>query len=302
MTGGQSLAVELEGRRLRLTSLDRVLWPEAGFTKGQMIDYYARIAPALLPHVERRPMTLRRFPEGITGPSWYQTTCPPGHPAWIPIQALPGRGGAVHRFCLLNDVPALVWAANLSSIELHPYLAPGDRPDEPTVLVLDLDPGPPADVVDCCRVAVRLRDLLGALTLASFPKTSGSVGLHVYVPLNTPHTYAETKAFARALAGRLADEDPDGVTDQQKRSLRPGKVLVDWLQNEPRRSTVAPYSLRATGWPTVSTPVRWDEVEQALAARAPELLTFEPEDALERLERHGDLFAPVLTLAQELPR
>ena len=301
MSDGQSLEVEVEGRRPRLTSLERVLWPEAGFTKGQMIDYYARVAPALLPHVEGRAMTLRRFPEGIAGPSWYQTTCPPGHPAWVPIQELPGRGGAVHRFCLVNDVAALIWAANLSTIELHPYLAPGAS-DEPTVLVFDLDPGPPADILDCCRVALRLRDVLGAAGLASFPKTSGSVGLHVYVPLNAPHSYAETKAFSRVLAGRVAEEDPDGVTDQQKRSLRAGKVLVDWLQNEPRRSTVAPYSLRATGWPTVSTPVRWDEVEQALAARSPELLTFEPDDALERLERFGDLFAPVLTLAQTLPR
>ena len=302
MSDGQSLDVELEGRLLRLTSLDRILWPEAGFTKGQLIDYYARVAPALLPHAEGRPMTLRRFPEGIGGPSWYQTTCPPGHPEWIPVQVLPGRAGAVHRFCLLNDVPALIWAANLGSIELHPYLALGERPEEPTVLVFDLDPGPPADVVDCCRVALRLRDVLGAVGLASFPKTSGSVGLHVYVPLNTPHTYAETKAFARVLARRVAEEDPGGVTDQQKRSLRPGKVLVDWLQNEPRRSTVAPYSLRAAGWPTVSTPVRWDDVEQTLAARSAEHLTFEPEEALERLDRFGDLFAPVLTLAQELPR
>ena len=299
MTHGQSLEVELEGRRLRLTSLDRVLWPEAGFTKGQMIDYYARVAPALLPHVERRAMTLRRFPEGIAGPSWYQTTCPPGHPAWVPVQELPGRGGAVHRFCLVNDVPTLIWAANLSTIELHPYLALREL-EQPTVVVFDLDPGPPADILDCCRVALRLRDVLGAVGLASFPKTSGSVGLHVYVPLNTPHTYAETKAFARVLAGRLADEDRDGVTDQQKRSLRAGKVLVDWLQNEPRRSTVAPYSLRATGWPTVSTPVRWDEVAGALATRKPETLTFEPDDALARLDRFGDVFAPVLTLAQTL--
>jgi bifunctional non-homologous end joining protein LigD len=217
------------------------------------------------------------------------------------VQVLPHRARGSQRLCVVNDLPALVWVVNLATIELHPLLAFGDRPDEPTVVVFDLDPRPPADVADCCRVALRLRDLLADGGLASFPKTSGSVDLHVYVPLNTPCTYEETKPFARALAGFLAAEDPERVTDRMQKTLRDGKVLVDWLQNDPTRSTVAPYSLRGTAWPTVSTPVAWEEVEGAHAARRAELLTFTAESALTRLDERGDLFEPVLELTQTLP-
>ena len=296
-----AVEVELDGRILRLSSLDKVLWPEAGFSKADMIDFYARVAPALLPQIAGRPLTLRRFPEGVDGLNWYQTQCPRGHPSWVRTQPLPNRKGGVHRFCLVNDLPSLVWAANLGSIELHPLLAYGERPDEPAAVVFDLDPGAPADVVDCCRVAISIRDVLDHLGLASFPKTSGSVRLHVYVPLNSSHSYGATKAFVRALARRLAAEHPNLVVDNARRSLRRGKVLVDWLQNSPTRSTVAAYSLRAVPWPTVSTPVSWDEVEGALAAGRPELLTFEPADVLRRLDRLGDLFRPVLELEQTLP-
>ncbi len=297
---GGAVEVELDGRVLRLSSLDKVLWPQAGFTKADMIDFYARAAPALLAHIAGRPLTLRRFPDGIAGLNWYQTQCPRGHPSWVRTQALPNRRGGAHSFCLVNDLPSLVWAANLGSIELHPLLAHGERPDEPAALVFDLDPGAPADVLDCCRVAIWIRDLLAGLGLASFAKTSGSVGLHVHVPLNSPHSYGATKAFARALAQRLTAERPDLVVDNSKRSLRRGKVLVDWLQNNRTRSTVAAYSLRAMPWPTVSTPVSWDEIEAALAANRAELLTFEPADVLRRLDRLGDLFRPVLELEQTL--
>ena len=292
--------LEVEGRELRLKNLDKVLWPAAGFTTADLIAFYRDVAPALLPHLEGRPITLRRFPDGVEGLGWYQTQCR-GCPAWMRTQLLPGRRGALLNFCLLDDAPSLVWAAGIGTIELHPFLALGERADEPTVAVFDLDPGPPADVLDCCRVALRLRGLLEALDLASFPKTTGSVGLHVYVPLNTRHDYAHTKAFARAVAARLAAERRDEVVDRTPRSLRAGKVLVDWLQNDASRSTVAPYSLRAMPWPTVSTPVTWTEVEAAHAARRPELLTFDAADARERLGRLGDLFRPVLELTQALP-
>jgi bifunctional non-homologous end joining protein LigD len=293
--------VEVEGRRFRLSNLDKVLWPEAGFTKGQMLDYYASVAPALLPHVSGRPMTLRRFPDGVEGGDWYQIQWPRGAPAWLPTREVTARRGGVWRFCVIDDLPSLLWAVNLAAIELHPFLASGERPDEPTAVVFDLDPGPPADIVDCCAVALRLRAELDELGLAAFPKTSGSVGLHAYVPLNAPHTYDDTKTFARGLARRLAAADPERVTERAQRAERAGRVLVDWLQNDPTRSTVAPYSLRGTAWPTVSAPVAWAEVEEAAAERRPELLTFDARLVLDRLDRLGDLFAPVLEVEQALP-
>ncbi|MDQ4082162.1 MAG: non-homologous end-joining DNA ligase, partial [Actinomycetota bacterium] len=260
--------LKLDGRSLRLSNLDKVLWPAAGVTKGDLIAFYLEVAPAILPHLERRPVTLRRYPDGVEGLHWYQLECR-GQPDWLTTCELRGRGG-VFRVCLLGDRPSLVWAANLATIEFHPLLARAAAAGEPTSVVFDLDPGPALDIVDCCDVALRLREVLAGLGLASFAKTSGSVGLHVFVPLNVPHTYAETRGFARAVAAHLVAEHPDGVTDKQKRALRTGKILVDWLQNDPMRSTVAPYSLRATPWPSVSTPVAWDEVEAARAARRPE--------------------------------
>jgi bifunctional non-homologous end joining protein LigD len=282
-----------------LSKPDKVLWPLAGFTKAALAEYYLAVAPALLPHLAERPVTLRRFPDGVDAPGWYQTNC--RGPEWLPTSLVPGRRGEVFRMCRLEEPRALAWAAQVGALELHPLLAMADALDRPTALVLDLDPGPPADVLDCCAVALALRDELDALGLASFPKTSGSVGLHVYVPLNTGVSYADTKALARTLAERLARALPERVVATQKRSLRAGRVLVDWLQNEPMRSTVAPYSLRALPFPTVSMPVTWDEVDRAAAAGRPELLTFLPADALSRLDRLGDLFRPVLELEQRLP-
>ena len=292
--------LELEGREVRLKNLDKVLWPASGFTKADLIAFYRDVGPALLPHLAGRPITLRRFPDGVEGVGWYQTQCR-GCPQWMRTQPVYGRRGALLHFCLLDDLPSLVWTASIGTIELHPFLHVGERPDEPTVVVFDLDPGRPADVLDCSRAALRLRGLLDALGLVSFPKTSGSVGLHVYVPLNTRHGYAHTKAFARAVAARLAAECPHEVVDRMARSLRAGKVLVDWLQNDASRSTVAPYSLRATPWPTVSAPVTWAEVEAALGFRRPEVLTFAADDARQRLDHVGDLFRPVLDVKQTLP-
>ena len=291
--------VEIEGRRLSLSNLDRVLWPDAGLRKRDMIDYYLRAASALLPHIRDRPLTLGRFPSGVHERGWYQSNC--RGPEWLPTHTIVGKQHQTMRLCVVSDVPSLVWVANQGTVELHPFLADRHWPDEPTVVAFDLDPGHGAEVAQSCRVALWLREMLDALGLASFPKTSGSLGLHVYVPLNTPARFEETKAFARELANRLVAERPHAVVATQRRPLRRGKVLVDWLQNDPTRSTVAPYSLRGMPWPTVSTPVTWGEIEHALHDRSAGQLTFLANDALGRLERFGDLFRPVLEVEQRLP-
>jgi bifunctional non-homologous end joining protein LigD len=275
--------------RVEISNLDKVLWPRARFTKGAMIDYYRRVAPVLLPHLRERPLTLHRFPDGVDGMHWYQTNCR-GAPEWLRVEEVRGRRDAVFRMCVVDDLDSLVWVANLGTIELHPFLARAGRPENPDAIVFDLDPGPGADAAGAARLALRIRDLAGS---PSFVKTSGSVGLHVYVPADGA-TFAETKALARDLAARLVAEDPERVTDRQARERRVGKVLVDWLQNDATRSTVAPYSLRGTAFPTASTPVAWEEVERAAAERRPELLTYLAGDVLERIERHGDLWAGLL--------
>jgi bifunctional non-homologous end joining protein LigD len=287
--------VEVDGRTLRFSSLDKVLWPEAGFTKGALLDYYRSVAAALLPHLAERPVTLARFPDGVDRYGWYQTNCR-GRPDWMPTRRIRDQ-----EYCVLNDPPSLLWAANLGSIELHPFLARSDRLAEPEVVVFDLDPGPPAGILDCCRVALWLRDALAAEGLASFAKTSGSLGLHVCVPLNSPASYARTKPFARRVAAMLAEQHPDSVVDEMPKRLRRGRVFVDWGQNDAAKSTIAAYSLRAMTWPTVSVPLGWDEVERAAAERRSDLLTVGPREALDRLESLGDLFEPVLSLRQTLP-
>jgi bifunctional non-homologous end joining protein LigD len=292
--------VELKGRRLRLSSLDKVLWPRAGWTKADLVDYYRAVSPVLLPHLRRRPLTLGRFPDGVEERGWYQTNCR-GHPDWMATQELVGRRGQLQRLCVVDDVASLVWVANQGTIELHPFLAAAEAPDHPLALVFDLDPGPPADVAACCDVAIRLREALAADGLAAFPKTSGGVGLHVYAPLDGTATFARTKAYARGLAGRLEEETPDLVTSRSRRDLRVGRVLVDWLQNDPTRSTVAPYSLRAAPFPVVAAPVTWDEVEATARTRRAESLTFLARDVLRRVAEHGDLFERVLLRRQRLP-
>jgi bifunctional non-homologous end joining protein LigD len=293
--------VEIEGRRLVLSNLEKVLWPEHGMTKGKMLDYYARIAPTLLPHLRGRPVTLRRFPDGVDGVSWHQNECR-GEPEWLTVHETEGRGGRRLRFCVVDDLAALMWVANQAAIEIHPFLWNVADSRRPLEAVFDLDPGPPAGLVDSARVALRLRELLERVGLESFAKTSGSLGLHVHVPLGTPHDAAATKAFARLLARILATERPDDVVAEMRKSDRPGKVYVDWLQNDATRQTVAPYSLRGLPVPTVATPVAWEEVERAVDAHDPGALTFLPGDVLERVERLGDLFAEVRTLRQQLPK
>jgi bifunctional non-homologous end joining protein LigD len=292
--------VDVGGRSVRLSSLDRVLWPETGTTKGELVDYYVRVAPVLLRHLAGRAVTLHRFPEGVGGPHFYQTRVPP-HPDWVKTQRMYTfvRSGKIVDAPVVDDLPSLVWAANLSTIELHPYLGCAGRLEHPTVVVFDLDPGPPAGLADACQVALVLRGLLDDVGLAAFAKTSGVKGVHVYVPLNGEATYDETKAFARAIAALLVDQLPGRVVERMTKTLRPGRVFVDWSQNDPGKSTVVAYSLRGLPRPTVSTPVTWDEV--AAGAESTTTLMFAPADALARVERLGDLFAPVLALRQTLP-
>src|SRR3954469_17490840 len=300
MPRSQRLEVDVDGRRLSLSNLGKVLYPAAGFTKGQVIDYYTRIAPALLPHLRGRPLTLKRYPNGVEGQFFYEKQCPSHRPDWVrtaPIQA----GSKVINFCLCDDLPTLVWAANLADLEIHPSLALAVDVTSPTILAFDLDPGPPATIVECAEVAVRLRVALQSIGLEAFPKTSGSKGMQVYVPLNTPAGYDRTKPFARGLAQVLERRNPGLVVSDMKKTLRRGKVLVDWSQNDEHKTTVNVYSLRARERPTVSTPLRWEEVEGVLSSRDPETLSFTSAEVLERVAEHGDLFAPVAELRQELP-
>jgi bifunctional non-homologous end joining protein LigD len=296
------LEVDVGGRRLTLSNLDKVFYPATGFTKGQVVDYYTRIAPVLLPHLRERPLTLKRYPDGVEGEFFYEKQCPSHAPDWVetvPVRA--GPDGRVIDFCVVNDLSTLVWLANIADLELHASLARVPDLDRPTVMLFDLDPGEPAAVLECARVALWLRDALEGLGLRGFPKTSGSKGIQVYVPLGGS-TYHDTKPFAHALAQLAERQHPDLVVSKMKKDLRRGKVFVDWSQNAVSKTTVCVYSLRARERPAVSTPVGWDELEEALASGRPERLVFAPDEVLDRVARGGDLFAPVLDLRQALPR
>ncbi len=303
---GEERQVEVDGRELRLTNLDKVLYPKTGFTKGEMVDYYAKVAGAMIPHLAGRAVTLRRFPEGVAeaGAAFFEKRCPKHRPPWVKTASvLAGpRAGRID-FCVCEDLPTLVWMAQLAAIELHPSLSLAQAPDRPTVLAFDLDPGAPANVLDCCRVALRVREIFEHFELGCFPKTSGSKGLQVYVPLNNEDaSYEKTKPFAKAIAQLLEKQTPDQVVSKMKKVEREGKVFVDWSQNHRRKTTIAVYSLRARERPTASTPITWEEVEQALSNGDPDLLVYEAGEVLERIGAHGDLFAPVLELSQRLPR
>jgi bifunctional non-homologous end joining protein LigD len=294
--------VEVDGRELKLTNLDKVLYPKAGFTKGEVVDYYAKVAAAIVPHLKGRALTLRRFPEGVddTAAAFFEKRCPKHRPDWVKTAPIEVEDDTID-FCLCQNLATLVWMAQLAAIELHPSLSLARNVDRPTVLAFDLDPGPPADILDCCRVALRLHELFGHFGVECFPKTSGSKGLQVYVPLNREVSYDETKPLARAIAQLLEKQTPDRVVSKMKKAERKGKVFVDWSQNHAAKTTIAVYSLRARERPTVSTPVTWEEVEGALERDDRECLVFEAGDVLERIDRDGDLFAPVLELEQDLP-
>lgn len=293
--------LDVGGKRVAVSNLDKVLYPETGFTKGEVIDYYVRIAHDLLPHLKGRPITLKRYPDGVDGFFFYEKQCPPHRPGWVRTTTVARTKGGEINYCVIDDLRALVWAANLADLELHTFLHKAPAIGRPTALAFDLDPGAPADIVQCCQVGLWLKGLFDELGLKSFPKTSGSKGLQVYVPLNTPVTYEKTKAFARGAAQALEAQFPDAVVSNMQKSLRKGKVLVDWSQNDDHKTTVCAYSLRAKERPTVSTPVTWGEVENALKKKDRDSLTFESDAVLKRVAKLGDLFAPVLQLKQKLP-
>ena len=294
--------VHVQGRTLSLSNLDKVLYPVAGFTKGHVIDYYTRVAPAVLPHLEGRALTLKRYPNGVEGQFFYEKNAPSHRPEWVRTARVPIRtDGRTIDFVVADDLPTLVSLANLADLELHTSLARAADPKAPTILAFDLDPGPPATIVECARVALRLREVFAHLGLEGFPKTSGSKGMQVYVPLNVPTTYAQTKRFSQAIAQLLERRHPELVVSEMRKDLRPGKVFVDWSQNDEHKTTVAVYSLRAKDHPTVSTPLRWEEVEAVTESEDPDELVFTSADVLERVAEHGDLFAPVERLEQELP-
>jgi bifunctional non-homologous end joining protein LigD len=298
---GNRREVEVDGRVLTLSNLDKPMYPAAGFTKAGVIDYYARIADAMLPHLAGRPLTLTRYPNGVEGQRFYEKRCPKHAPDWV--KRAPVEMGSVGRidFCVCEERATLIWLAQLAALELHPSLSLAEDIEHPTVLAFDLDPGAPAGIVECCRLALKLRELFGELGLECFPKTSGSKGLQVYVPLNSGAGYDQTKSFARGVAQALERTDPDLVTSRMAKAERPGKIFVDWSQNDRAKTTVAVYSLRAKERPTASTPIDWDEAESAAKGDDQDALRFEAHEVVERFERRGDLFAPVLELRQELP-
>jgi len=300
-TGPKSAEVSVAGRELKLSNLDKVLYPASGFTKRDLIGYYAAVAPVLLCHLEGRPLTVTRWPDGVEGKSFFQKQAPAHRPEWVRTATMASESKPID-YTLAEDLATLVWLANLAAIELHTPLSRAEAMQRPTALVFDLDPGAPATVIECCRVALRLHGMFENLGLSSYAKTSGSKGLQVYVPLNNEAvTYEHTKPFARSVAELLEGAEPDLVVSRMSKARRTGKVLIDWSQNDQKKTTVCVYSLRAIARPTVSTPLEWDEVGAALERGEPERLVFVAPDVMRRVADHGDLFAPVLSLVQELP-
>lgn len=283
---------------LTLTNLDKVLYPEVGFTKGEVIDYYARIAPVLLTHCAARCVTFRRFPDGVDHEGFFEKRCPKHRPEWVPVAVGPGDRNGEVAYCLLEEPAAVVWAANLAALELHTPMARTDDLDSPQMVVFDLDPGPRTDIADCARVALELRELVGTLGLELYAKTSGSKGMQLYLPLNSPHTHEHCSDFALAAAQVLERRDPERITTTMAKAQRHGRVFIDWSQNSRHKTTICAYSLRARSTPTVSTPVSWEEVADTAAGMP---LSFEAAEVVARVEELGDLFAPTATVVQSLP-
>ena len=279
-----------------------MLWPKAGFTKAEAIDYYARIADTILPHLRGRPLTRVRFPDGTESQRFFEKRAPKHTPDWVKTAPIEMGTAGVIDFIVCDDRATVIWLAQLAALELHPSLALAKKPERPTVLAFDLDPGAPATAVECAQIALRLRELFGELGLECFAKHSGSKGIQVYVPLNTAVTYDQTKSYSRAVAQALERAEPDLVVSKQKKELRKGKVLVDWSQNDFSKTTVAAYSLRCRDHPWASAPLHWDEVTELADGGDPESVRFLASEVLERVEHHGDLFAPVLELKQKLPK
>jgi len=302
MAEATKVEVAVDGRRLVLSNLDKVLYPDAHFTKAEVIDYYSRIAPVLLPHLKGRPLTLKRYPNGVDAPFFFEKQAPSHRPPWVTTTAI--YSDSNHRdidYVVVDSLATLVWVANLADLELHTTMAYAKTPQQPTMVVFDLDPGAPAALRECCRVGLLVRDLLAGEGLEAYPKVSGSKGLQVYVPVNRPTTYDVTTPFAKSVATRLEKDEPKLVVSKQKKELRVGKVLVDWSQNVDSKTTVCVYSLRARARPTVSMPLTWDEVAECAESGDTEAITFDAPAALKRVDEVGDLFAPVLTKKQKLP-
>ncbi len=298
MAGADAASVDVDGRVVRLTNLSKILYPGTGFTKAEVISYYAAVADVMVPHLAGRPLTFKRYPNGVEGDSFFEKNCPGHRPDWMGV--LPGPGDVSS--CHIDHPAGLVWAGNQAALEIHVPMARADHPERPTTLAFDLDPGAPADAVDCADVALLVREVLDSVGLVGFPKTSGSKGLQVYVPLNTPvATHEHASSFALAVGQLLERQHPKRVLVDMAKAKRPGKVFVDWSQNNWAKTTIGAYSLRARERPTVSTPLTWGEVEVAAASRDLDSLVFEVSDVIERIAEHGDLYADVPTLEQELP-
>ena len=298
--------VTVDGRALTLSNLTKVLYPEVGFAKGQVLDYYTRIAPVLLPHLRNRPITFKRYPNGVDGMFFFEKNAPKHRPDWFRTVTLasPGstRGTQTIAYGLIDDLPGLVWAANLAVLEFHTPMWRVDddgAPLNPDLLVFDLDPGAPADIVQCCEVALLVREVLAEDGLVSYPKTSGSKGMQLYVGLDGSRPVEDVHGSAKKLAQRLEKERPELVVHNMKKDLREGKVLVDWSQNSGAKTTISVYSLRARAQPTVSTPITWEEVQACLESRDASQLVFTSDMVLERVAAHGDLFAPLLAASDK---
>lgn len=292
------------GHRIRLKHLEKVMYPQTGFTKAAMLDYYARISPVMLPHIRDRAVTLKRYPHGSEDISFFEKACPKYRPDWInTVGRWHETAGRTTEYCLVNSMPALVWLVNQATIEFHVPLAMKKTMQRPRVMVYDLDPGEGSDVIDCAEVAVIVRERLAQDKLKSWIKTSGSKGLQLYVPLNNPRlTFDDSRAYAHELAIELSETHPELIVSKMPKKLRKNRVLIDWSQNHDNKTTICVYSMRGRPQPTVSTPVTWEEVEYALDHDEPESLVFETGDVLDRVDEHGDLFAEVLKKRQSLPR
>jgi bifunctional non-homologous end joining protein LigD len=293
--------ITVAGRRMTVSNLQKVLYPATGFTKGQVIDYYIAIGPVLLPHLNKRALTLKRYPDGVGKFFFYEKSCPTYRPSWVNTASIMSKTrGEPIDYCQANNLPSLVWMANLADLELHVSLARSTAPNRPTAMVFDLDPGPGTSIVECSQVALWLRDHFAGKKLQVFPKTSGSKGMQLYVPLNTAVTFEKTREASHQVALALEEQHPGAVVSNMRKELRKGKVLIDWSQNASFKTTVCVYSLRGTEKPGVSTPLQWDEVEKILRKKDPDLARFTPQQVLARVEKHGDLFEPVLKLKQKL--
>lgn len=292
--------LNVDGTEVHVSNLDKSLYKKAGFTKGQVIDYYIKISEVLLPHLKDRALTLKRYPDGVEGFFFYEKQCPSHRPRWVKTTQVPKEEGKVN-YCVINDLPSLVWAANLADLELHTFLHKKNAPERPTSIAFDLDPGEGVDIISCTKVAMHIQALFKELKLKCYPKTSGSKGMQLHVPLNTAVTYERTKAFAHQLAQALEVQLGDKVVSNMQKKLRKNKVFIDWSQNDDHKTTICVYSLRAKSTPAVSTPLTWKEVAQAAKKEDASLLHFEHDDVLARIQKHGDLYADVLNIKQKLP-